>query len=162
MGGPSCGIFRRKEFLELGAFPLRGVLSDFVFWLDACARVNVLTLPGDLFWYRIHPGQEAQSAVAAEEYTKTTAEEWKALESEMCPLDESERERARRTVVSKFAKALAADVRARRFRLARLRYRNSGLTPADIAKYLRRPRRGLMPGTPLTDDGEFIIPRREH
>jgi hypothetical protein len=160
MGGPSCGIFRRQEFLELGGFPERGVLSDFVFWLSACARVNVLTLPGDLFWYRIHPGQEAQSSVAAEEYTQATAEEWKALESEMCPLDQDETERAKKTVVAKFAKALAADVRAGRFKLAAARYRNSGLSPADIAKYLRRPRRGLMPGTPLTEDGEFIIPRR--
>jgi hypothetical protein len=160
MGGPSCGIFRRSEFLELGMFPERGVLSDFVFWLTACARVNVLTLPGDLFWYRIHPGQEAQSAAAAEEYTRATAEEWKALESDMCPLDQEERERAKKTVVTKFVKALAADIRAGRFRLAATRYRNAGLSPASIAKYLRRPRRGLMPGTPLTEDGEFIIPRR--
>jgi hypothetical protein len=158
MGGPACGIFRREQFLELGGFPLRGVLSDFVFWLSACARVNVLTLPGDLFWYRVHPGQEAQSAVAAEQYTFATAEEWKALQSPYCPLDDAERERAKRTVVAKFAKAVAADIRAGRFKFAATRYGNSGLSPADIAKYLRRPRRGLFPGTPLAEDGEFIIP----
>jgi hypothetical protein len=157
-GGPACGIFRRAEFLQLGGFPNRGVLSDNIFWLHACARVNVLTLPGDLFWYRIHPGQEAQSSVAAEEYTWGTAEEWKALASTECPLMPDEREKARKTVVVKFVKALAADLRAGRWQLARTRYARSGLSPADVAKYLRRPRRGLFPGTPLGDDGEFIVP----
>lgn len=160
MGGPACGIFRREEFLQLGGFPERGVLSDHVFWLTTCARVNVLTLPGDLFWYRIHPGQEAQSAAAVEEYMSATAEEWKALASPLCPLTEDERERARRTVVAKFAKAVAADVTAGRFKMASARFKRAGLSTADIAKYLRRPRRGLLPGTPLADDGEFIIPRQ--
>ncbi|HUQ18816.1 MAG TPA: glycosyltransferase family A protein [Gemmatimonadaceae bacterium] len=162
MGGPACGIFRRAEFLKLGAFPERGVLSDFVFWLSACARVNVLTLPGDLFWYRVHPGQEAQSATALEQYTHVTGEEWKALHSPNCPLDDSERERAKRTVVSKFAKAVAADIRGGRIKLAAMRYKHSGLSPSDIAKYLRRPRRGLFPGTPLAEDGDFIIPTQRN
>jgi hypothetical protein len=111
-----------------------------------------------LFWYRVHAGQEAQSAVAAEQYTHATGEEWKALQSPHCPLDDAERERAKRTVVAKFAKAVAADIRAGNFKLVAMRYKNSGLSPADIAKYLRRPRRGLFPGTPLAEDGEFIIP----
>ena len=159
MGGPACGIFRRAEFLRLGGFPNFGVVSDFVFWLNACAKVNVLTLPGDLFWYRIHSGQEAQSAVARAEYARTTGEEWKALASPDCPLEAGERERARRTVIVKFAKATAADLRAGRWGVARMRYASSGLSPADIAKYLRRPRRGLFPGTPLAGDGEFIVPK---
>lgn len=158
-GGPACGIFRRATFLELGGFPDRGVLSDVAFWLHACARVNVLTLPGDLFWYRIHAAQEAQSPRAAEEYAWVTSEEWKALSAATCPLDPEETERARRTVVVKFVKAIAADLRAGRWNLARLRYARSGLSPADVAKYLRRPRRGLFPGTPLAPDGEFIVPR---
>jgi len=158
MGGPACGIFRRAEFLQLGGFPDRGVISDFIFWLHACARVNVLTLPGDLFWYRMHPAQEGQSPAAAAEYTWATSEEWKALSSPYCPLDPDECERARRTVVAKFAKALAADLRARRWHLARTRYARSGLSAVELARYLRRPRRGLFPGTPRAPDGEFIVP----
>lgn len=158
MGGPACGIFRRAEFHQLGGFPHRGVLSDSIFWLNACASVNVLTLPGDLFWYRVHPSQEAQSPTAAGEYTWLTSEEWKALASPHCPLSPDEREKARRTVVVKFVKALAGDLRARRWQLARMRYARSGLSPADVARYLRRPRRGLFPGTPLSPEGEFIIP----
>lgn len=158
-GGPACGIFRRAKFLELGGFPNRGVLSDVAFWLHACARVNVLTLPGDLFWYRIHPGQEAQNPRAAEEYSWVTSEEWKALSAASCPLSPEETERARQTVVVKCVKAMAADLRAGRWNFARLRYARSGLSPAHVAKYLRRPRRGLFPGTPLAPDGEFIVPR---
>lgn len=159
MGGPACGIFRRREFLKLNGFPERGVLSDLVFWLYACARVNVLTLPGDLFWYRIHAAQEAQSSRAAENYTWSTFEEWKALAAPTCPLTPNEIERAKRTVVVKFVKALAADARAGRWNLVRLRSRRSGLSPGDVAKYLRRPRRGLFAGTPLGPDGEFLVPR---
>jgi glycosyltransferase involved in cell wall biosynthesis len=162
MGGPACGIFRRAEFLELRGFPERGVPSDLIFWLYACARVNVLTLPGDLFWYRIHPAQEAQNPSAAEDYTWTTLEEWNALAARSCPLTPDEIERARRTVVVKCVKAMAADIRGGRWNLARLRYARSGLSPGDMAKYLRRPRRGLFPGTPLTPDGEFIIPDWSH
>jgi hypothetical protein len=158
MGGPACGIFRRTEFLELGGFPNRGPHSDSIFWLHACARVNVLTLPADLFWYRIHPEQWAQNPAAAAEYTRVTAEEWKALASEFCPLDPDECERARRTVVVKFVKALSADLRSAQWGLAVTRYLRSGLSPADLARYLRRPRRGLFPGTPLAPGGEFIIP----
>jgi glycosyltransferase involved in cell wall biosynthesis len=157
-GGPGCGIFRRDAFCELGGFPDRGVPSDFVFWLHACARVNVLTLPGDLFWYRIHPGQEAQSPAAAAEYVLSTRDEWEALASEACPLDPDERERARRTVVANFAKGLARDLRAGHVRLAMLRYRKSGLSRLRMAKYLRRPRRTLFSGTPTAANGEFLIP----
>jgi hypothetical protein len=158
MGGPACGIFRRDEFHKLGGFPHRGVLSDSIFWLKACARVNVLTLPGDLFWYRVHANQELQSPAAAGEYTWLTSEEWKALGSSDCPLTPAERERARRTVVTKYAKALAADLRAGRWKLARLRYSRSGISPGDLIRYMRRPRRGLFPGTPVSPDGEFIVP----
>lgn len=158
MGGPACGIFRRAEFLALGGFPERGVASDALFWLHACARLNVLALPGDLFWYRIHAGQEQQSQSAAVEYTRITPEEWRAIGAADCPLLPEERELARRTVVTKFAKALVADLGARRWRLALLRYRASGLSVLQLSRYLRRPRRGLFPGTSLTPEGEFIVP----
>lgn len=158
MGGPACGIFRREEFLRLGGFPEEGVASDSMFWLSACARENVLTLPGDLFWYRIHSGQELQSAAAADGYTHVTGAEWRALDADECPLSSEERDAARRTVVVKFAKALAADLKRGDVRLAARRYRNSGLSPLSVIKYLRRPRRTLTAGTPLGADGEFLVP----
>ena len=40
-------------------FPGGGSHSDELFWLNACARVNVLLVYGDLFWYRIHAGPGA-------------------------------------------------------------------------------------------------------
>jgi Glycosyl transferase family 2 len=158
MAGPACGIFRRAIFLELGGFPERGVASDSLFWLHACARVNLLALPGDLFWYRIHAGQELQSSSAAAEYTRITAEEWAAITSAECPLLPEERERAKRTVVVKLVKALWTDLRSGNFDLARLRYEASGLSLFTLFKYCRPPRRGLFPGTPFRPDGEFIVP----
>ena len=55
--GPAGAIFRTQAFHELGGFADRGAASDYVFWLHACARVPVLLLPADLFWYRTHAGR---------------------------------------------------------------------------------------------------------
>ena len=50
--------FERMRSATLGGFPDVGVASDYLFWLKACATVNVLLVPGNLFYYRIHAGQE--------------------------------------------------------------------------------------------------------
>ena len=157
-GGPACAIFRREQFLSMGCFPLRGVASDYVFWLKASATVNILTLPGDLFWWRMHPGQEFQKESAQLEYIIVHGEAWKALESTSCPLDTEERENARRTVVVGLLRAVANDMRAKRYRIARIRMKESGISPAQIARYARSPGRRALAGTPLTDSGDYITP----
>src|SRR5262249_55877619 len=90
MCGPAGAIFRADVFASLGGFPDRGVASDTLFWAYACARVNVLLLPGDLFWYRIHPGQEFQSPHAEREYARVPGEMWRLLDSAECPLTSEE------------------------------------------------------------------------
>ena len=56
--GPASALFRTDVFRGLGGFPEEGVASDMLFWIQACARVNLLLVPGDLFYYRVHVGQE--------------------------------------------------------------------------------------------------------
>ncbi len=63
--GPASAMFRADVFRELGGFPMAGVASDYLFWLEACAKVNVLLVPGDLFYYRVHAGQEISSPTSA-------------------------------------------------------------------------------------------------
>src|SRR4051812_7195043 len=51
--GRGSAMFRVEVFRELGAFPLAGTASDYLFWLEACTKVNALLVPGNLFHYRV-------------------------------------------------------------------------------------------------------------
>jgi hypothetical protein len=158
MGGPASAVFRTEVFLDLGGFVDYGAPSDYMFWLRACALVNVVLLPADLFWYRTHPGQEFLSTRAQREYFKTAASAWQALAASGCPLTAEEREQARRNRAYHVAVRTLQDLRRGRWSSAWHRFRNSGMTPGDWVKYLRPPRRDQNAGTPLDADGEFIIP----
>jgi glycosyltransferase involved in cell wall biosynthesis len=159
MCGPPGAIFRTDVFRELGGFVDHGVPSDHLFWLRACARVNVLLLPADLFWYRMHPSQEFQSARAQLEYAQVFGASWRALDAPDCPLTPEEREQAKRNRVYHLAKRTTEDLRRARWTTVHTRLRTSGLTLRDWLKYLRRPRRDQMAGTPVDANGEYVIPQ---
>lgn len=156
--GPAGAIFRRDVFQQLGGFEDVGVPSDYWFWLRACARVPVLLLPADLFWYRMHAGQELQSARGQDEYSRVFGWSWAALFAPDCPLTADEREQAKRNRVYHLAKRTLQDVRRGRWRFAANRLRRSGVGAGDWVRYLRRPRRDPFAGTPLDAEGEFIEP----
>ena len=144
--GPACALFRRDLFQQLGGFPEGGVHSDLMFWLRACARVNVLLTPGDLFWYRVHGGQELQRG-GGYAFADLEALRWRALSDRDCPLSGSDLERAKRNQAGGILKRALGDIRAREFRLAVYRLRHSGLTGADWLRYARRPRRHAEAGS---------------
>jgi len=155
--GPASALFRTEAFRSLGGFPERGPHSDFLFWLHACARVSVLLLPTDLYWYRVHEGQHLQRAHGARDSLPLFEAVWRALSDPMCPLTPEERERARTVAVFRVAKALRSDVRDFRWGLALERLRlGPGLR--DWARYLRHPGRDALAGTPLDSSGDFIMP----
>jgi Glycosyl transferase family 2 len=156
--GPASALFRADVFRTLGGFPDKGVGSDHLFWLHACSRVSVLLVPGDLFWYRVHAGQEFQSPRALWEYALVPREVWSALASPHCPLEPSELEQARRNQTYLLVKHAWRDVRAGRWGLAGHRLAQSGLTGRDWLRYLRRPRRDLRAGTPRDARGEYLMP----
>ncbi len=156
--GPSGAIFRADALRALGGFQDLGIPSDFLFWLRACARVPVLLLPADLFWYRLHPAQEFQAEHAAREYAVIIYAVWAALADASCPLDEDEREQARRNQLARHAQKLWRDIRRQRFGLAWHRLA-AGPGVADWARYLRRPRRDPCAGTPRDAHGEPVVPR---
>ncbi len=145
--GPAGAIFRADAFHALGGFADRGVASDYLFWLRACARVPVLLLPGDLFWYRVHGGQQLQHDGAAKQYAATIAETWQALKDADCPLTERERDLARRNVIAGQVKHLWRDMRAGRFSVARARLA-AGPSLAEWLRYIGRPHREAAAGTP--------------
>jgi glycosyltransferase involved in cell wall biosynthesis len=155
--GPAGAMFRTAAFRSLGGFEDRGAPSDYIFWLRACARVPVLLLPADLFWYRIHSGQEMTSAKAAMQYAESIRDTWAALASAECPLTDEERQQARRNVVASQAKRLWRDVRAGQFAIARARLA-AGPTAAEWMRYLRKPRRDTYAGTPPVGEPSSRVP----
>jgi hypothetical protein len=158
MCGPAGAIFRADVFRQLGGFTDEGVPSDYLFWLRACAQVNVALLPADLFWYRMHPAQEFQSARAQDEYARTFGASWRALHAPECPLTAEERELAKRNRVYHLAKRTLQDVRRGRWRMARARLRASGISPRDWLAYLRPPYYDAYAGTPIDSSGDYVIP----
>ncbi len=94
--GPSGALFRSEVFRRAGRLSDEGVASDHLFWMRACKTVNVLLMPADLFWYRLHPAQEFQSAKGQHEYARVPGLVWRALDEPDCPLTPEEREQAKR------------------------------------------------------------------
>jgi hypothetical protein len=146
--GPASAMFRTEIFRELGGFPVAGVASDYLFWLEACTRVNVLLVPGNLFHYRVHAGQEVSSPKSDLQYAKAMGAAWAALHSADCPLRGAALEQARRNFVYTVVRGAFRQFRRRRYDNAGAILRGAGLTPADWIRYLRRPRRRAGAGTP--------------
>ncbi len=158
MCGPGGAIFRTDQFHRLGGFVDIGVASDQLFWIRACRTENVLLLPADLFWYRLHPSQEMQTAGGRRQYAQAVALMWQALEPPDCPLTEEERRLAKRNRAFHVAKRTLQDVRRGRFAVALERLQYSGMSMADWFHYLRPARRDVNAGTPMAANGEFETP----
>jgi glycosyltransferase involved in cell wall biosynthesis len=146
--GPSSAMFRAGVFRELGGFPESGVASDYLFWLHACARVNVLLVPGDLFYYRVHAGQEYGRDDAEAQYATAAAQAWAVLKSGDCPLHGPSLRQARRNFLFATARGAFRHVRRGRIRAARMLLALSGPSPTDWVRYLGVPRRRAVAGTP--------------
>jgi hypothetical protein len=156
--GPAAALFRTETLKSLGGFPEMGVGSDNIFWMKACAKVHVLLLPNDTFWYRTHSGQEISKTSALREYAIVPGEAWKSLQAADCPLLPEEIEQAKKNLLFQIAKATYRDLRNKRWEIASLRLKHAQLSPWDWLRYLRRPKRNPMAGTPLNEQGEFMIP----
>jgi Glycosyl transferase family 2 len=158
MCGPAGALFRADAFRRLGGFVDCGVPSDSLFWLRACATEHLVLFPADLFWYRMHPSQEFQSARAQREYARVAGAFWQALDAPDCPLSPEERDRAKRNRAFHLAKRTLQDLRRGHWQFAWDRLTHSKMTAADWLRYLRRPARDLFAGTPLGPGGEFMTP----
>ena len=156
--GPLCALFRTEVFRRLGGFPLHGAASDKVFWLRACKSENVLLLPGGLFWYRSHPGQELVSEKARQDYALANRYSWEALNSPDCPLEPAERELAKRNWVWGIGKRILADTFRCNFKDAWCFLSNTGFSLGTWLRYFRRQRRDVSAGTPRHPSGQCIVP----
>jgi hypothetical protein len=146
--GPASAMFRAETFRDLGGFPVAGVASDYLFWLEACTKVNVLLVPGDLFYYRVHPGQEVSSPASELDYAKVMGSAWAMLHSAVCPLTGTALEQARRNFVYTIVRGAFRQFRQRRLASAAAIVRHSTLSAGEWMRYLRPPRRTAGAGTP--------------
>jgi glycosyltransferase involved in cell wall biosynthesis len=146
--GPAAALFRTEAFRELGGFPEMPHCSDQLFWIHALTRVNVLLVPGDLFYYRIHPGQEIAKPANDLAQAKALAEAWRVLNSEQCPLRGDVLDRARRNFAFTRAREIYRSLKQRKFSTAAATWRHCGLSSGDWARYLRPARRSTTAGTP--------------
>lgn len=156
--GPSGALFRTDVLREIGGFPDFGAASDYCFWLRACTSTNCLLIPGDLFWYRLHPGQELEKPGARRDYARAHAEAWRALSSATCPLDAEEIVLARRGYVKRLLRLSWRDFRAGRFRLLVYRLKTAGFRLRDLVRYPPMILSSPNAGTPLDSRGQFIVP----
>jgi hypothetical protein len=146
--GPASALFRADAFRALGGFPEIAHCGDYLFWMHACASVNILLVTGDLFYYRTHAGQELAKSAHVRAYARANAEAWRILNSPECPLASDTLPRAKRNFVFTRARDAYHHFRARRFRAALTTVQHCGLRPADWITYLRVPQRRSDAGTP--------------
>jgi len=146
--GPAAALFRTDAFRALGGFDDTPYAGDYLFWIRACARINVLLVPGDLFYYRIHSSQEMKKPGNAVAYARATGMAWRMLNSSECPLTGETLERAKRNFTFVQARGVYRLLKGGRFSSAFTAVKYAGLGIADWIRYLRRPRRCADAGTP--------------
>ncbi|MFI5179131.1 MAG: glycosyltransferase family 2 protein [Vicinamibacterales bacterium] len=146
--GPAGALFRTERFRALGGFRETPHASDYLFWVDACLTVDVLLVPGDLFYYRQHAGQEAEKPANALAYAMAAAHTWCVLNSPACPLADEKLRQAKRNFVYTQARGMYRYVRRGQLPYAWQLIRHVGLTSLDWIRYLRPPHRMPHAGTP--------------
>jgi glycosyltransferase involved in cell wall biosynthesis len=147
--GPASALFRTDVFRSLGGFPEEGVASDMLFWIHACARVNVLLVPGDLFYYRVHAGQELARPGNNVRYALARAAAWRMLNSPECPLDPAVLDRAKTNFLWAATRDAYRQFKRGQFGAAAAIVRFLGLDIGDWVRYLRPPNRNPNAGTPV-------------
>jgi len=146
--GPANALFRTDSFRRLGGFDDLGPHSDLAFWLRACRSVNVVLIPADLYWYRVHDGQHLRTAEAAFDQARAARFYWEALRHPECPLRGADLRMARRNVAFAAAKLAMRALKGGHLQLATAYLRHSGLSAGEWARYLRPPHRAAAAGAP--------------
>jgi hypothetical protein len=147
-------MFRAGALGDLGGFPDAGVASDYLFWLKACSVANVLLVPGDLFYYRLHDGQEFASPRAEREYAQLSIQIWQMLNSPACPLRGGQLAQAKRNFTYTVVRKAFRQSRRSQFAAAADTLRYSGLNLPEWLRYLRPPHRTAYAGSPSERSGE--------
>ncbi len=90
--GPTGSIIRKDAFKEINGFSGKSFVGDIELWLTLSQKFNMVRMPNDLIWYRLHEMQESKRELLDPLNTVRRYEvnKW-ALENSLCPLPENER-----------------------------------------------------------------------
>jgi len=146
--GPAAALFRADAFRALGGFDDTPYAADYLFWIRACARMNVLLVPGDLFYYRIHSDQEIKKPGNIAAYARAGGVAWRMLNSPECPLTGEALERAKRNFTYVQARGIYRMLKRGSASSAMIALKHIGLGISDWIRYLRPPQRRADAGTP--------------
>jgi glycosyltransferase involved in cell wall biosynthesis len=152
---PGYVLFRTQDFRELGGFPESGAFSDGIFMLQACAKVNVVLVAADLFWYRFHYAQEP---VTARDKAARCATLWQILNGPNCPLTGHELKQAKRNWCWRVGRYSWDEAIRGRWKAGLTIAGGSRISASEWLRYFRRPRRSDAAGVPLDERGEYTIP----
>jgi glycosyltransferase involved in cell wall biosynthesis len=88
---PGSGLIKLEAFNKVGGFSGKRMIGDNEFWFKISRYYSMVKLPIDLYWNRLHEGQESQTDYAKENY-KLLREQVvrEALEHPDCPLSKDE------------------------------------------------------------------------
>ncbi|PWT72745.1 MAG: hypothetical protein C5B59_15000 [Bacteroidetes bacterium] len=88
---PGSGLIKRDVFNSLGGFSGKRMIGDYEFWFKISRYYSMVKLPLDLYWNRLHDGQESQSAYARKNYASLRNEVlYENLNHPDCPLNKEE------------------------------------------------------------------------
>lgn len=136
---PGSVIIRKTAFDAVGGFSGQRQIGDFELWLRLAARFDVVTMPCDLVWDRIHHDQQQNMESTATKDAMRFEVAHRAIESDDCPLPPAERLRAIQCLCDHRSRSFwTLLMRPRGLRNAR-RYQTQARLPfVDAASYLRR------------------------
>jgi hypothetical protein len=150
-GGPANALFKTRDFLDFGGFTDIGPASDHLFWMHYFAVNSVLLVNADLFFWRRHEGQEIAGSRAGASYARLHGLVWRFLAEGRAPLKGAKLDQAKSNWLWIIAKTNFNDLKAGRLDLIRTRLAAADISPADWARYFRRPSRSLDAGTPQAE-----------
>jgi glycosyltransferase involved in cell wall biosynthesis len=90
--GPTGAIIKREAFESIRGFSGKPFVGDIELWLTLSQKFDMVRMPNDLIWYRLHDQQESKRELKDPFNTVRRYHVYKsALEHELCPLPERDR-----------------------------------------------------------------------
>ena len=88
---PGSGLIKTEVFKKLGGFSGKRLVGDYEFWFKIARYYSMVKLPLDLYWNRLHEGQESET-LYAKKYQAALKKEIldEALRQPDCPLSPDE------------------------------------------------------------------------
>lgn len=94
---PGSSIIRTDAFRAVNGFSGRRMIGDVEFWFKIAMYYKMVKFPYDMYWNRLHEGQESQTDYAKKNYPRLMDEVCRdALKNPDCPLPEDEKRKALR------------------------------------------------------------------